>query len=209
MEVKNLIFKRRISFLGVIMFLVISSFMLSLKMIKGSFRALYRLVKWTRNYIKMDKSGYSYDELCGLIKTMTGFEFEKFCCIVFKELGYTAKLTQKTNDGGKDIILYNEEEGYTYVECKRWEGTVGREVLQKLVGSATGDGIDNMLCITTGRYNSNATEYANKVDNLQLWTLKDLMQFILKLDAKRIPYIVMKTFNNANTRIIRFKPIKY
>ncbi|MHB9924618.1 restriction endonuclease [Clostridium botulinum] len=132
---------------------------------------------------------------------MDGRQFEIFCGELFKQLGYKINVTQKSYDGGKDIVL--KKNGFTtYVECKRWNSIlVGIEPLQKLVGSSIADSVLNMIFITTSGFNKNAKEYAKKMDSLKLWTTIDIMKNIEKLNDNQICTIFKNTemkYNNEN-----------
>ncbi|HCL4447292.1 TPA: restriction endonuclease [Clostridium botulinum] len=125
-------------------------------------------------------------------------KFEIFCGELFKQLGYKVKVTQKSCDGGRDIVL--KKNGFTtYVECKKWNSNlVGREPLQKLVGSSIADNVLNMIFITTSDFNKNAKEYAKKMDSLRLWTTIDIMKNIEKLNDNQICTIFKNTEMKCN-----------
>lgn len=87
-------------------------------------------------------------------------EFEEFCAELFRKMGYNAKTTAKTNDGGYD--LWMEKNGVTYiVECKLYTSDiVGRPLIQKLVGANATQKADMMVFITTSGFSKPAKEYA-------------------------------------------------
>jgi restriction system protein len=124
------------------------------------------------------------------ISTLEGRDFELLCGFIFEKLGYKTEVTPAEGDGGKDIILNNE----IFVECKRWSSTtqfVGREILQKLIGSCAGEGKHNAICIAWGGFNENAYEYAKKMEklkefNLVLYTRADVMDMIKKIDTTEV-----------------------
>lgn len=208
MKLRRLIYKRKISILGLLMFVIIGTTTLIFKIIKLTAIELYKLFKWIKNYIHFCKSGYCYSDICNLIKSMTGREFEIFMYLVFKELGYKAKLTQPTADYGRDIILRDIDDSIIYVECKRWSedrNLIGREIVQKLSGAMNMFSVNQGIIITTGKYHKNAIESANMIGNIELWDMKDIMFKVFKINQKKIPYILSKTFDN-NTKIIRLRP---
>jgi restriction system protein len=143
---------------------------------------------------------------------MTGREFEIFMYLLFKELGYKTKLTEVTGDGGKDIILKDKFGDYIYVECKRWGNSwkVGRPELQKLVGAAYGDCINKMIFVTTGEYSNDAIKYSYKIENMKLWDMSNIMRNVLKINKKKIPYILNRVLlieDNKNiNNIIKLNP---
>lgn len=122
------------------------------------------------------------------IRDMNPRDFEVFIANIFSDNGYSAKVTQYTGDGGKDIVI--KKNGITcYVECKHWESAVGRPELQKLVGAAVGSNVSDLIFISTGGFNVNAINYANSVNSngnvhLDLWTMDDILKIANK--KKRI-----------------------
>lgn len=120
------------------------------------------------------------------IDAMDGNEFEDFIAYLFKLDGYEVYQTPKTGDKGTDIILNNS----IYVECKHYnmQSSIGREFINKLVGSAYGlsGGKDfKTLFITTSNYNKNAIEFA-KLTKTKLWTMNDILKMIRKLNSSKI-----------------------
>lgn len=116
------------------------------------------------------------------LHALTPREFEKWTALLLKELGYeNVRVTDATNDGGKDIICENNGEKI-YVECKRYLYSelaklkkdqtddndisyekVSREVTQKLVGAMVADRVHKGMVITTGELHDNAKEYVEKL----------------------------------------------
>lgn len=90
-------------------------------------------------------------------------EFETFCAELFCKMGYTATVTPPTNDGGYDIWL--EQSGNSaIVECKCYNSThtVGRPLIQKLVGANSVLSANRMIFVTTSDFSSGAVEYAKE-----------------------------------------------
>jgi restriction system protein len=157
---------------------------------------LSKIINYLVNYTEYKVYGFSYDDIFNKINHMSGRQFEVLMAEVFKQQGYEVELTPAQQDGGKDIILFLDDET-TYVECKRWDSDnngfyISRPELQKLVGAAVGDKADNMLFVTTGKYNNNAYEYAKKIDNLVLWNMSDIQKAIKDVSTDKIPNIMAK-----------------
>ena len=89
--------------------------------------------------------------------------FEELCARMFKNLGYTTRVTPPTNDGGYDIWMKNEKGDYL-VECKCYSIShkIGRPALQKLVGANVVENARKMLFITTSDFTPGALEYARE-----------------------------------------------
>lgn len=90
-------------------------------------------------------------------------DFEIFCADLFRFMGFSAKVTSRTNDGGFDIAM--SKDGYSYiVECKCFapEHPIGRPLLQKLVGANAVQHADYLIFITTSSFSSPAVKYGRQ-----------------------------------------------
>ena len=90
-------------------------------------------------------------------------DFETFTARLFQKMGYNAKTTSKTNDGGFDIVLHRNQIT-TIVECKCYaqDHNVSRPLIQKLVGANQTKNADRMMFVTTSDYTVGALKYANE-----------------------------------------------
>ncbi|HFD2054540.1 TPA: restriction endonuclease [Clostridium perfringens] len=122
------------------------------------------------------------------INSLDDRDFEIFCAEVFQKQGFTVELTKATGDYGRDIILNNS----IYVECKRFNenGSVGRPILQKLLGSMDMFNVKKGIIITTGKYSNTAIEAARISGKLILWDTYDLFRF-LKADKEKAQKMVL------------------
>ena len=122
------------------------------------------------------------------IMRLTPREFEIFVAKLI-EYKYKCKfeITPATNDKGKDIILYGYN-GYnlTYVECKQYKQDilVGREIVNKLIGSASMGGATNSIIVTTSNYTRTAVDCIgqSKSVKLELWYMSDLIDIIKEMN---------------------------
>lgn len=121
--------------------------------------------------------------------------FEGLCSELFESLGYIAKLTPPTNDGGYDILLTRGEEK-TIVECKCYSigHKVGRPNIQKLVGANNVVLADKMIFITTSDFSSAAISYAEEVE-VKLINGNKLMELLHKqgfIEKEKVKINVME-----------------
>ena len=88
-------------------------------------------------------------------------EFEPWCADLLKGFGWDAHRTPPSNDGGVDVIA-RRRGILMIVECKCYgqQHTVGRPVIQKLVGANDTWHADRMLVMTTTQFTAPAIEYA-------------------------------------------------
>ncbi len=119
----------------------------------------------------------------GNLEVMDPREFEYFVADVFRSLGYKVKVTSGSNDGGKDIILYKDNE-IKFVEVKRYtKNSIGRPFIQKLHSAIVDADAVGGYFVTLSNFNKNARQYAaNK--NIELIDGDSLINMMnSKLDA--------------------------
>lgn len=148
---------------------------------------LYKQKLQQQNNNKQARSSFSHLYTLKDIDNLKGwYDFEIFVAKIFEQNGYYVYHTRKTNDGGKDIIV-EKNNIKIYIECKYWNAhnAIGREAIQKLVGAAIMDGVQNAIFITTSGYNQNAITAANMINRqgnfkIELWGKQKLIDFANK-----------------------------
>lgn len=86
-----------------------------------------------------------------------------------------------SGDGGIDGVINEDPLGLdtVYIQAKRWEGTVGRPVVQNFAGSLEGARARKGVLITTSTFTSDAHEYVKHIEKrivlIDGVTLADLM----------------------------------
>ena len=116
--------------------------------------------------IEEKKKAITSDEQ--MLHSMSPVEFEDMVAELFRRMDYKVTQTPYTNDGGKDAYL--EKDGVKYLlECKRYQASasIGRPMIQKLVGAMSGEHIQQGIFVATTRYTKEATDYA-KMCNVKL-----------------------------------------
>ena len=108
------------------------------------------------------------------------YDFEIFIGKLLEAMGYHARVTQKSADGGVDVIAHRDELGFEppliKVQCKQTFSTIGRPDVQRLDG-AISHGEFGML-VTLGSFSPDARTYEQMKPNLRLVdgpTLTDLI----------------------------------
>ena len=114
---------------------------------------------------------------------MSGWEFEELVADVYSRHGFSASVTQKTRDGGKDIIATCVQGGITYTsyfQCKQQNAPVGVSVVRELYGVLERDGIDKGIIVTSSRFTRDAIYEAQQLKGrivlIDFEKLKELMQ---------------------------------
>ena len=105
-------------------------------------------------------------------------KFEEFCADLYRKMNYTVKVTPKVNDGGYDLILHkNNEKSIVECKCYALRHSIGRPLIQKLVGANQQAQADRMIFITTSYFTDEAVEYAKEV-SVELINGENLMKCI-------------------------------
>lgn len=119
------------------------------------------------------------------ISNMDGFQFEVFCCQVLNMGGLKATTTPKTRDGGKDIII-DDEDGTIYVECKHYAdgNKISTNFIHKLISACAVDGVKRALFITTSSYNKDSLALIKKckIVNIDVWYKGDILNYCRDID---------------------------
>lgn len=72
----------------------------------------------------------------------------------------------QSGDGGIDGIIKEDKLGLdaVYIQAKRWEGTVGRPVVQAFAGSLEGQRARKGVLITTSQFSPEAKDYVTRIE---------------------------------------------
>ena len=97
------------------------------------------------------------------------YEFEELVADVFRRMGFNANVTQKTHDGGKDIVATFEMGGVlytTYFECKRYspDKPVGVEIVRELYAVMEMERVDKGVIVTTSHFTRGAVTEAQRLN---------------------------------------------
>lgn len=107
------------------------------------------------------------------------WEFEKLVAEIFEKKGFDAEVTQRTRDGGKDIIATFEKGGVrytTYFECKRYAPNkpVGVEVVRNLYAVMNKEQVDKGVIVTTSHFTKDAVKEAKQLGRIRLIDFNEL-----------------------------------
>ncbi len=105
---------------------------------------------------------------------MSGHSFEQAVANLFRNIGYTAEVSNRGGDGGIDIIL--EKAGRKIaVQCKRYKSSVGPHVIRDLWGTMHNLGYDEGCIVTTTGFTKGVIDFA-KDKNIYLIDLNDILR---------------------------------
>ena len=112
------------------------------------------------------------DDLLALVKAVTPTFFERLVVDVLVAMGYGGSRTDaaesvgRSGDGGIDGIIKEDKLGLDaiYVQAKRWDGVVGRPVVQAFAGSLEGVRARKGVLITTSTFSAEADAYVKQIE---------------------------------------------
>jgi restriction system protein len=109
------------------------------------------------------------------------YQFETFVAHLLERMGYHTRVTQKSGDGGVDVIAHKDELGFEppiiKVQCKQTLSTVGQPDVAQLYGHVAADR-EHGLFITLGDYSAQARQFERSKHNLRLINGEDLVAMI-------------------------------
>ena len=123
-----------------------------------------------RGYSEMQESLSS--ELLDKVKSASPIFFEQLVVDLLLKMGYggsrkdAGESVGRSGDGGIDGIIKEDKLGLDviYVQAKRWEGNVGRPVVQAFAGSLEGVRAHRGILITTSDFSKEARQYVKAIE---------------------------------------------
>lgn len=114
--------------------------------------------------------------------TMESDEFEDVVASIFERNGFNVQVTQRSHDGGKDIIATYDMGGIPcvlYIECKKYDKKrpVGVKIVREVFGTLTSDRVNKAIIVSTSSFSREAREFAgNQNSMIGLLDLNDLLR---------------------------------
>jgi restriction system protein len=108
------------------------------------------------------------------------YQFEEFVAHLLERMGYHARVTQKSGDGGVDIIAHKDQLGFEEpvikVQCKQTITPIGQPAVAQLYGHVGAR--EKGLFVTLGVYTAQARQFERSKDNLRLIDGDELIELI-------------------------------
>jgi len=111
------------------------------------------------------------EELLARLQTCSSAFFEQVVVRLLRAMGYggvtgEASVTGKSSDGGIDGIIKEDKLGLDVVciQAKRWDGSVGRPVIQGFVGSMDYIRAKKGVILTTSQFTKDALDYVDRIE---------------------------------------------
>lgn len=125
-----------------------------------------------------------------LIYDISPRAFEEVIERILRDEGFETKLTQKTRDGGCDIIATKYEMGKPvvfYVECKRYgrQNAVGVNIVRSLYGVQSADQINKAILVTTGYVTRDAQKFVDDQNTMMSVIGVDEIHELIRKSARK------------------------
>lgn len=108
-------------------------------------------------------------------------EFEEFTADLLRALGYQARVTQYSQDGGVDVIAHRDPLGVEppliKVQCKHHTGTISGPEVQQLVGTLAPSEL--AVFVTLGAYTKDARSIERQRQGLRLLSGESIVDLLL------------------------------
>ena len=131
-------------------------------------------------------------ELLNQVKRSSPKFFEKLVVELLVKMGYGGSFKDageaigKSGDEGIDGIIKEDRLGLDiiYLQAKRWDGSVGRDEIQKFVGALEGKRAKKGVFITTSAFTANAITYVQQINTkVILIDGESLAQYMIDFDV--------------------------
>ncbi|HXV96860.1 MAG TPA: restriction endonuclease, partial [Anaerolineae bacterium] len=111
-------------------------------------------------------------ELLDKVKASPPRFFERLVVDLLVSMGYggsrqdAGEAIGQSGDDGIDGIIKEDRLGLdaVYIQAKRWEGKVGRPIVQAFAGSLEGHRARKGVLITTSQFSLDARDYVNRIE---------------------------------------------
>jgi restriction system protein len=124
-----------------------------------------------------------------IVSKLSGYDFEAFVAHLLECMGYTARVTQRSGDGGVDVIAHRDKLGFEppilKVQCKRKTDQIGRPEVDQLLGTL-GEG-EYGLFITLGSFSRQSVELERNRPKLRLIDGEQFVELLMEHYSKLAP----------------------
>jgi len=133
-----------------------------------------------------------------IMSKLSGYEFEELVADLLVCMGYTARVTQRSGDGGVDVIAHRDKLGFEppilKVQCKRRADQIPRPEVDQLLGTL-GDG-EYGLFISLGSFSRQSTELERNRPKLRL------------IDGEQFVALLLEHYGRLSPRYRSIIPLK-
>lgn len=124
------------------------------------------------------------------------YQFEQLTGMIFAEKGWKVSVTQKSRDGGKDVIAQREIDNQltvAYIQAKRYKekNKVGIKEVKEFVATVAGDKADIGYMVTTSHFSNPAEHWLQSkgvdIATIELIDRHKLLRLMEDIAASKIP----------------------
>jgi restriction system protein len=126
---------------------------------------------------KFIESPHSVD----FLETIDPYEFEHLVESLYTEMGYTTTMTQRTHDGGKDVIAEKDLPGQKeriLIQCKKTRRNISVDKIRSLEGVVSHERATNGVLVTTANFTPDSKRLAEQTGRLELIALADFQKLM-------------------------------
>lgn len=110
-------------------------------------------------------------------------EFEAVTAEIYRQMGYSAKVTGKAGDLGIDVLLSKNGEKIG-IQCKHYKGSIGPALIREFVGALEGARLKKGCFVTTSNYTEGAKKAAKRTNwDIELIDGKKLSRMLNNVDV--------------------------
>lgn len=124
-----------------------------------------------------------------IMNELSGYQFELLVAHLLECMGYNTRVTQRSGDGGVDVIAHRDKLGFeppiAKVQCKRTTAAIGRPEVDQLLGTL-GEG-EYGLFVTLGSFNRQTVELERNRPKLRLIDGKQFVELFTQHYAQLAP----------------------
>jgi restriction system protein len=116
-----------------------------------------------------------------LLRDMPTRDFEHLVGQLYETMGYDVLVTPAGKDGGLDIVAAHREPGrqeHLLVECKRYKGSVGVEIIRSLLGVVSDKKVNKGVAVTTGKFTRGACLLVEQNPRIELISGESLIRLL-------------------------------
>jgi len=124
-----------------------------------------------------------------IMTKLSGYEFEELVAHLLECMGYAARVTPRSNDGGVDVVAHRDKLGFEppilKVQCKRRTDQIPRPDVDQLLGTL-GDG-EFGLFISLGSFSRQAIELERNRPKLRLIDGEQFVELLMENYSRLFP----------------------
>lgn len=119
--------------------------------------ALWGLIVWQARRRRQRRPTLTRAQL----QAVSPAEFEQYVADLFRRKGYTVTLRGRSGDMGVDLELLKANGQRAIVQCKRYQNTIGPDVVRELYGTLRHERVAHAFLVTTADISRSARTWAD------------------------------------------------